>query len=1495
MKKMISVMVLCALLISIVSILPGTHVLSSGTGLRLWDGFDAGSGDITLLRLPGEMNAQTYAPLTTTGGAWALGPIGEDVGGSEKTGYTRTSAASADLVYFLGEGYEIQSFTLTFEAIQGEFAVRYGSARDIKLYFGKKSALTSDINWEERFLPYTTTAVTPAAPPADPEVTYNWFAHVITAGSVPAGTQYLKIEVKNTSWSVGLMSADIAFEAMDIPGAEKLVDVPTFDPYISWAVPLIFDISPAAPAPCWALGVIGNYAHYGYAPTNTGGSKYITYSNVNTNPTQEIKNFKATLYTQADAGWGTLLSYLRNFPGSVKFELSENNIIWDETAVSFFREEEVIFNDVSGDPEWYTYSVTPVNIPDNKIYKYLKITTTHDNYLLQVGPTEIDCVPVAHEVYVDSSLSSATAAKGGAVDYDIDITPRTGAAVAGPVTISIPVPDGLIYSSVSVTGSGVSIANAAVTGGVFTAEVSNIPISGGTVSVTFTVVNDAATECVIPFTNVTADGLPCPEKALTVTNGKLPVTIDYDASCPSLGSAFPAKYPLVFRYVVTNTSTQAALNAVVVSIPLADQVYIPVSSFLNANMSITYATVKGGPATTIQMSQYTAPLDPNALFDVSLTWTVSKLLPGESAYVPDAAFEEKGGKFVNRYFPLIIKEGQTGTFILDASVISVAGVPGTVTVDEHRSYSIVGEKIISIEAVPLENRRMSAIGLAATYPSPTPRHHGDVITYTVSLYEKVETTTTKFQVEIKIPPGSKLVADSAGTALADPLNPGSALAVDLWNKAVPGSPGTPAALVGGIAGYCTIDEDDPTTLLLTFPGFIVVPTQFIKITYSVKVEEYIGSIRGYSIMQEFNGDTVTYATQTDSIYNDVARRPESKVIVTEQALKNSLGVEMSKYPKSDENGISSDDVENLDFLVRLTKLDAGGAPVVPEEYYTGIMNKGKTLTFTGLPPGKYGVSQTSSLSTEFESIDIDMGGTPVPLSGPAAVFTLTESGTVEFAITSIYADNPGFSSSSTRNNKIDLPNQDYTALLKYQLYWLASIQLKTGSGKGALPLNDAFENVIDTPSPYDESNADKFPHSIRPYFAIEAANAFLLDEDYWGNAKAYIDWHFAHINPEIQPGNDENPNYLPGTIYDYTYDFKGTELVTHTLNSLLPYYDSVDSYAALFLDLLYNYVMITEDTSVLTDPGNADLIELVYEALEACIYQYDITAGVLTRQPKGTTSKDYEMTIAMPEYAIEYLMDNVEVHKGLESAVELFKLSDINRLDLSASAAVHKTKVKNSLDDWFLVDGDPTFGVPYYRYYAGADNAAVGFDDNHPNYNDLYDFYPDALAQLFVFLYRAVKTDAGDPDGKLLADQMYASFCSRFEDWVLHDGSILDWVQVGSGTGTPPVFTDADWLQKEIVYPWIQISRVAALIGDMDRTVTSLENIQKRFRERTNPFPVTCQESADAALAAAAYMENYYTFLGQKYAPPLVTYYNDDGSPGATLAYKYPYILDELL
>lgn len=230
---------------------------------------------------------------------------------------------------------------------------------------------------------------------------------------------------------------------------------------------------------------------------------------------------------------------------------------------------------------------------------------------------------------------------------------------------------------------------------------------------------------------------------------------------------------------------------------------------------------------------------------------------------------------------------------------------------------------------------------------------------------------------------------------------------------------------------------------------------------------------------------------------------------------------------------------------------------------------------------------------------------------------------------------------------------------------------------------------------------------VNPYFADYTAMALLHAGDgqkYVEEVKAYLDWHFNHLND-----SKTDKNGIDGTIYEYKVEVKNGIVVSETTKEK---YDSIDSYAASFLELLWHYYRYTDDVEYLIE--HYDEILRIINAINATI--------------------DEGLTIVKPNYPVKYLMDNTEVYAGLGCAVDLYDkvfLSVLNKNTNEYKDAEktydklkkHHKKLEEKIEDIMWNESDSHYIV------------AVAKNEEIISAFDWTDFYPDATSQLFPIIH----------------------------------------------------------------------------------------------------------------------------------------------------------------
>ena len=240
---------------------------------------------------------------------------------------------------------------------------------------------------------------------------------------------------------------------------------------------------------------------------------------------------------------------------------------------------------------------------------------------------------------------------------------------------------------------------------------------------------------------------------------------------------------------------------------------------------------------------------------------------------------------------------------------------------------------------------------------------------------------------------------------------------------------------------------------------------------------------------------------------------------------------------------------------------------------------------------------------------------------------------------------------------------------------------------------------------------------LSPYFSCSAALGLLAGGDL-AAAESYIRWHFSHLETE-------DINGLDGTIYDYTIqiDIDGTITETPAYD-----YDSTDSYAALFLILLDEYLRAGGDIALLE--AHREDIGRITSAMDA--------------------TRTIALTYAKPGYKAYYLMDNCETAAGYRAAASLWDAlgNPIEALRCRWIAWLMQTVVNLLLWNWF----------------GGSYDYALG------NATDTTVFYPDAAAQLFPVAFGLIC-----PTGSR-AKRLYQGFLEAQPQWLAGNDGAFPWV-----------------------------------------------------------------------------------------------------------------------
>ena len=268
--------------------------------------------------------------------------------------------------------------------------------------------------------------------------------------------------------------------------------------------------------------------------------------------------------------------------------------------------------------------------------------------------------------------------------------------------------------------------------------------------------------------------------------------------------------------------------------------------------------------------------------------------------------------------------------------------------------------------------------------------------------------------------------------------------------------------------------------------------------------------------------------------------------------------------------------------------------------------------------------------------------------------------------------------------------QLFKQIFESETKWLSTLQLENG----AIPMTYSANGNL----------------TMNPYFADFAALALLDDaEKYADNVKAYMDWHFNHLNTA-----KEDFNGLDGTIYDYVITMKDGKIESEVVSTPenADSYDTTDSYAATFLTVLDKYLSKTGDSAYIID--NAEDIKRITNVMFATLQN--------------------GLTYAKHNHRVKYLMDNCEVYEGAIAATNLFeeivKDGKTEYTDMRDDCEKLISTVKESINRklWNFVGG----------YYRPGITAYVRIPTKIFSWNT---YYPQATSQLFPIICGVIEPD----------------------------------------------------------------------------------------------------------------------------------------------------------
>ncbi|MCP4606607.1 MAG: hypothetical protein GY847_39875 [Proteobacteria bacterium] len=208
------------------------------------------------------------------------------------------------------------------------------------------------------------------------------------------------------------------------------------------------------------------------------------------------------------------------------------------------------------------------------------------------------------------------------------------------------------------------------------------------------------------------------------------------------------------------------------------------------------------------------------------------------------------------------------------------------------------------------------------------------------------------------------------------------------------------------------------------------------------------------------------------------------------------------------------------------------------------------------------------------------------------------------------------------------------------------------------------------------------PITVIPYFGSLYILDLLRRNKNTDLILPFLRWHIDHLNYPDKHG-------LTGSIYDYEVDPDGRE-------RSLEDYDSVDSYSALFLIVVYDYFRASGDVQFVKR-HKKKLLDIAYTIVHL----------------QGEDG----LTVAKPDYPVKYLMDNCEVYGGLKAFEMLAR--ELNWKE----ASYYETRRRAVAD------------AIAWLYDKEVEIFSWALEDDKKVKSDWNKLYPDAYAQLFPVYY----------------------------------------------------------------------------------------------------------------------------------------------------------------
>lgn len=307
--------------------------------------------------------------------------------------------------------------------------------------------------------------------------------------------------------------------------------------------------------------------------------------------------------------------------------------------------------------------------------------------------------------------------------------------------------------------------------------------------------------------------------------------------------------------------------------------------------------------------------------------------------------------------------------------------------------------------------------------------------------------------------------------------------------------------------------------------------------------------------------------------------------------------------------------------------------------------------------------------------------------------------------------------------------------------------------------------------------------AVNPYFACIAVMGVLAGEPAAREldvARRYLIWHTERLIAS------------DGVICDYSVD--GTRLIATDT------YDSIDSYVAVYLCLVSEYVR---------KGGNPDNIPGLESAVGMCI-----------RHLKGLT--DHGLTRVSYVNGTHYLMDNIEVLAAYRSMCEMFATHEyVKNWSHRNEYAAYVKEAVNALESAIK---DKLWSRAKHHWETG-----INTNGTYIAYEGIERLYPDAIAQVYPIAWNEM--------------------CDRKEDIKEQYQRITDVHKWRDGP-------------KDGHNDWPLFAYVAVKLGDIESAKEYIDEYIKRY-ENDRGYPMNTANAGWAAISCEA-LKDYYTELRDK-------------------------------